>query len=263
MVFAAIAHHHLTGGGFWSDLDKHSGSIQALTSIVLLIVTAVYVALTSTMARVARNSLRPYVYVDLEFHLGGNEALLTIGNSGLRAAERVKVTLISSSDEAIEQKIGELPIASGVGHLAPGTTRRYSVRAGRDHWWPSNAPATVLVFRLECFDGHRRRPIREILTIDAAGYMQSLVPGYGDPIEDVVSELRNISRNMPEQQVTWPEPKKACRYCGTRIASDARKCPACLEWQSARPLHKRINSLRPGLKSRGQKNSRPAQSEAD
>ena len=76
-------------------LDVHSGSMQAIAAIILVIVTIIYTVLTRTMARAARDALRPYVYLDFTFPGGsGVEMLLTVGNSGSKAAADVRVRLL-------------------------------------------------------------------------------------------------------------------------------------------------------------------------
>lgn len=63
------------------------GQIQAVTTIVLVGVTAWYVPLTRQMVQATRTSQRPYVYVDITSERGGSLEL-GVGNYGERAAER-------------------------------------------------------------------------------------------------------------------------------------------------------------------------------
>src|SRR5580692_882211 len=75
---------------FLHFLDVHSGSMQAIAAIILVIVTVIYTILTRMMAKAARDALRPYVYLDFTFPGGsGVEMLLTVGNSGSKAAADV------------------------------------------------------------------------------------------------------------------------------------------------------------------------------
>ena len=81
-------------------LDAHSGSLQVLSSVVLVMVTIVYTVLTMSMARAAREALRPYVYLDLSF-LSPARMVIVVGNSGTKVAGKVTVTLTGSNREKL------------------------------------------------------------------------------------------------------------------------------------------------------------------
>jgi hypothetical protein len=99
--------------------DVHSGSMQAIAAIILVIVTIIYTILTRMMAKAARDALRPYVYLDFTFPGGsGVEMLLTVGNSGSKAAADVRVKLIKSTREDLAKVFAPLPLAT-IGHLFP------------------------------------------------------------------------------------------------------------------------------------------------
>src|ERR1700730_10374076 len=107
-------------------LDVHAGSLQVIASVVLVAVTAVYTILTRSMAKAARDSHRPYVYLDLSFN-SPVQMIIVVGNSGSKVAGSVKAVLINSNSDNIAQHIRLLPITTGIGHLSPGSTRRYEV----------------------------------------------------------------------------------------------------------------------------------------
>src|SRR5262245_50517171 len=105
-------------------LDVHSGSLQVISSVVLAAITVMYTILTRSMAKAARETLRPYVYLDVSF-ASPAVMIMTVGNSGTKVAGDVKIKLIDTDSVKLAELIGALPLESGLGHLAPGSTRKY------------------------------------------------------------------------------------------------------------------------------------------
>jgi hypothetical protein len=224
-------------------LDVHSGSLQVVSSAVLVLITAVYTVLTRTMAKSAREVLRPYVYLDISF-TSPAEMTVLVGNSGTKVAGDVKITLVDSNNEKLRELIGTLPLASGVGHLAPGGTRKYRIVAPAEHLFPKDGPSPTMKFKFMYRDGSH--PIPDTQEIDLGGYEQSLFPWVGEPIGEVVRELRHIADKMPSKSVATAFYSKACPYCGTKLVESAKKCHGCLEW---------LPGLRPSLTSRSGANA--------
>jgi hypothetical protein len=218
-------------------LDAHAGSLQVLASVILVLVTAVYTVLTRTLAKAAREAMRPYVYLDVSF-ASQAEMIVLVGNSGTRVAGNVRAKIARCNNEVLQKAIGGLPLTSGIGHLVPGSTRKYSVIVRGKDLFTENGPSPVISFEFTYHDG--KRVVTDTQEINLGGYRESLFPWYGDPTYQIVRELQNIVSKMPEKRVAafFPSPKKACSYCGTLIAESAKKCPACLEWVSvARKRH--------------------------
>lgn len=208
-------------------LDVHSGSLQVIASIVLVAVTGIYTVVTRTMARAARDALRPYVYLDVLFH-SPSRMIVIVGNSGTKVAGNVQVKLVSANSDTLRRQIEELPLITGVGHLAPGGTRRYSVVVKQSDIFPDDSPAVSLEFEFAYHDG--RHVIKDEQRIDLAGYLRSLFPSYADNASGIVQELSGIAAKLPDKRVTDLTPRKACPYCGTFLARSAKKCHGCLEW---------------------------------
>lgn len=210
--------------------DVHSGSMQAIAALILVIVTIIYTILTRRMAKAARDALRPYVYLDFTFPGGsGVEMLLTVGNSGSKAAADVRVKLIKSTREDLVELFAPLPLAA-IGHLSPGGTRKYSLIVSST-LWPQGQPSPVLDFEIAYHDG--RHKIAETQRIDFAGFFLS-VPANESSLGEIASTLERISRGMPSKKVVFPFSTKTCPYCASQISSSAKKCPHCLEWVSGR-----------------------------
>jgi hypothetical protein len=207
-------------------LDVHSGALQAISSAILVAITAVYTILTRTMAKAASQALRPYVYLDVSFT---SPVLMTIliGNSGSRVAGNVRVTVLKANNEKLKEWFNDLPLEKGIGHLAPGSTRRYSLTAPTEDLFPKERPAAKVEFEFVYHDGSQ--PIIDRQEIDLAGYQQSLLSL--DPAYGIVRALDDIERKMPEpRHILSLAPTKRCPYCGTSLLESARKCHGCLEW---------------------------------
>jgi hypothetical protein len=218
-------------------LDTHSGSFQAIASIILVLVTAVYTVLTRSIAKAATEALRPYVYLDLAFHSIA-QMVIVVDNSGTRVASNVKIDLISSNNEKLADLIRQLPISTGIGHLSPHSPRKYEVRINSAELLPKDGPAATLDFHVTYHDGARSISDKQSFNLD--GYRSALVFGSNEDLARIVTELRNISNKMPPRQLSIDiSVRKSCPYCGTLIAQSATKCHACLEWLS-KPTNKRF-----------------------
>jgi hypothetical protein len=222
--------------GFFMHLlnffDAHSGSIQAITAVILVIVTSIYTILTRTMAKAARDALRPYVYLDFIFPGGsGTRMTVVVGNSGSRAAASVKVRLLKASQDELvtafnRELFRSLPLATGIGHLSPGTTRKYAVVFPVSQWL-ADAQASVLDFEITYRDGHHK--MTDTQQINFAGYRASSSEDE-DQLQKIASELHMIATRGPTNSPVSPSLTKICAYCATRIDQSATKCPNCLEW---------------------------------
>ena len=184
------------------------------------------------MAKAARDALRPYVYLDFIFPGGsGTRMTVVVGNSGSKAATSVKVRLLKASkDELIAEFNRELfrslPLATGIGHLSPGTTRKYALVFPASQWL-TDASAPVLDFEITYRDG--RHKITDTQQVNFAGYRASS-PEDEDQLQKIASELRRIATRESTIDPATPRLTKICVCCGTRIDQSAMKCPNCLEW---------------------------------
>ena len=229
-------------------LDIHSGALELIASIVLVLVTAVYTILTRSMAKAAIEALRPYVYLDLEFR-SPVQMIIVVGNSGTRVAGNVKIELINSTNQKLAELIQELPLGAGIGQLAFNNPRKFQVIVGSADLMPNDAPPAKVDFKITYYDGGRRISDRQ--SFDVNGYRSALVFDR-DSLGDVVTQLREIASRMPRQHgAIFPNLRKACPYCGTMIVSSAKKCHACLEWLSKTPVKRIV--VTPTLARRGRR----------
>ena len=181
------------------------------------------------MAKAASEALRPYVYLDLSFN-SPVQMVIVVGNSGTKVAGNVKAVLTESNSDKITQLIRALPITTGIGHLSPGSTRRYEVIVGGNDLLPGDAPATTLDFEITYHDGGRELTDRQ--HIDLGGYRSALVFDHDKALSRIADRLAAIESKLPSKAIIVPGIKKPCSYCGTQIPQSAKKCPSCLEWLS-------------------------------
>jgi len=112
-------------------LNQYSPLIQAVSTVILVIITGLYVRHTSTMVQAMQEEARPYVSVRLA--VGGHSNLmgLEITNSGLRAAYNVDCQI--DSMDALESIAGSAAffgdnmqrLLRGIACLTSGEKRFY------------------------------------------------------------------------------------------------------------------------------------------
>lgn len=108
-------------------LNTNAGAIQAVTTIVLVGVTAWYVVLTRQMVQATRTSQRPYVYVDVTSE-GASTIGLGVGNYGERAAERIAFEVLRQPNQRDGTPIAEgTPLERGIRYLPPGRGYQFMV----------------------------------------------------------------------------------------------------------------------------------------
>ncbi len=115
-------------------LNKYSNLVLALTSVLLVIITAVYAYLTWRMAKEMQLTriadLRPYLTVDVV--LVGSIFYLVIRNRGKSAAENVKLDFDKDVEVMWKKKFSEFVIfQSGITFFGPG--KEYVISLGL-HW---------------------------------------------------------------------------------------------------------------------------------
>jgi hypothetical protein len=82
--------------------------------------------------------------LDLSFNSPA-EMIVNIGNSGNKVAGHVTATLEDSNKEPVAKKLRDLPITTGIGHLAPGGRLRFRIIVSPSELLPDDAPASVTV----------------------------------------------------------------------------------------------------------------------
>ncbi|MDD2857216.1 MAG: hypothetical protein PHU75_00925 [Candidatus Nanopelagicales bacterium] len=221
-------------------LDAHAGSLQLISSLVLVFITGWYALLTRNMARSALESRRPYAFIDFRAE-GTGRAELVIGNDGERAAQGITITatVVGSAELAAEVQ-AVTGIANGVSYLAPGRRYRYQVLLPREEVFDRpDGDHVALTFDL-AYSGEGRR-YSESFTINMTSLRGVLFASFTDPGEAIASsikELANIERSRVSSNRMdglFRSRKKACPACASQIPLVAKKCPECLEWIPDQP----------------------------
>jgi len=114
-------------------LNQYANLVMALTSVLLVLVTAIYALLTWRMARemhlTRMADLRPYLIIDVV--LIGRMFYLIIKNKGKTAAQMVKFNLDKNVETIWKKKLDEMPIfKSGITLFTPG--KEFIITLGPD-----------------------------------------------------------------------------------------------------------------------------------
>ena len=114
-------------------LNQYANLVIALTSVLLVLVTAIYALLTWRMAKEMQLTrvadLRPYLIIDVV--LIGRIFHLIIKNKGKPAAQLVRFNLDKNVETMWKNKLDEMPIfKSGITFFAPG--KEFIITLGPD-----------------------------------------------------------------------------------------------------------------------------------
>jgi hypothetical protein len=218
--------------GLLNALNRNAGAIQAITTVVLVGVTAWYVFLTRQMVHAARRSQRPYVYIDVAGE-GGLGFELAVANYGERAAENVSFEVVREFDDFRGNPISQdTPLARGIQYLPPGRGYRYSMLLPEGV--TAGAPGTnVLDVRTRY--SYAGSTYEDRLTIDFADLNSVLLKSFRNAGDEIAGYLRRIvavmeHSDMRERSLRASPTRKDCPRCSELIRVTAKKCPKCLEW---------------------------------
>lgn len=225
--------------GLLDPLNRNAGAIQAVTTILLVTVTAWYVYLTHHMLQEARRSQRPYVY--LKMRLDGALLEFGVGNSGDRAAERVEFTVVRDIVDRDGQPVSQdSPLSRGIRYLPPGETYRFSVLAPQNL---AGRPPGDAVFDVAVNYRSGGAKYGDRFAIDFADFSGVLENSLWTPEEQIAKSLDQIARLTLRRQtddetrrlLDMHRGMKGCPVCVEPISVNATKCPKCLEWLPGEP----------------------------
>ena len=152
--------------GLLDWLNLNSGAIQALSTVVLVVVTLGYVLLTRQMVQAMKASQRPYIYLDVAGHVGLLE--LGVNNYGERAAEHVKFTILKEIADRHGKPISEgTPLRRGIRYLPPGQGYRFDAIVASEVY---TGPAGANVLDLKVTYKYGGKSYEDQLTIDFADF---------------------------------------------------------------------------------------------
>jgi len=184
-----------------SWLDSHAGSMQFLASVVLVIVTVVYVVYTKRLVNKTYEQFRPYVFVEVVKRGAMLDAV--IRNTGQRGAVDVSINI--TADVVIEgyDKRGILGwpmFQKAIPYLPPGQSIRQdvahfpSIQTKLMHMEPDKR---ILEYTIKYKDG------KELYETSFKYDLSFLCPTGGDPfplagddIGQINESLKNIDKTL-------------------------------------------------------------------
>lgn len=212
-------------------LNDNSAAVQAVTTVVLVIVTGYYAALTRRMVREAERSQRPYVYFEL-FGEGGNYLELGVSNYGTRAAHNLRFEVHRSiTDVDGADLTAETPLKRGLTYLPPGRGLRWSMYPDSDMF---GAPAGEHVLDVTLRYDHANHTYDDRIVLDLSDLTNVLIRSLQNADESIAKELKSMTqefrRRRPQTMTTLDirEMRRPCRFCREPVAISATKCPHCL-----------------------------------
>lgn len=218
------------------SLDQHAGAIQAVGSLVLVLVTVVYVVLTWRTVVAVRRAQGPYVYIDVVPFGGSGHMQLEIGNAGSRAAEHVEIAVLPETDSEVGQTLSTfVPFQKPLPYLAPGRRYAYMLALPSDMWTAGRPRLIALNLNYRgAGDKYSGSFVLDLAALDGV-----LLAPFKEPATEVADALKELKRGIKvkvDRDQTFR--LQRCVACSTPLLSGARKCPACREWQ--RPSRGRL-----------------------
>ena len=215
-------------------------AVSAAATLVLAILTAKYVRLTSVLAEEAITAKDPIVYVDIELDTFGLK--LVIGNVGTTSAQNITFSIQDSIQWNVR---GESPtginslsiVKNGLAYLPPKRILKFyagDVKDAKGAFPPGSKMHVLLNFENEA----GRKIIRRF-TIDLASYSEVLYESFTNPAKEVARAIRDTDFGHSSKDrmkgIVELMTKKSCSICGSSIPHKARKCPKCLEYLPEQP----------------------------
>lgn len=224
-------------------LNQYSSAIQAISAVLMIIVTAIlvwitkkYVRYTFEMVEEIRTQNRPYVFLDFDMMNGKFD--LSISNLGNRVAHNVTFELINDVENSRGKKLSEKDvIKKGISYFPP--QRRFIFGFDYAQSFLSRDTAKFLHFKIKYFDGNGK-DYEDEFKYDLTVYNDIYFRSFSDTGSAISSGLKEISkameRGLPNQTLKGLIGrfeligKMRCPICQEYIDEKAQKCRYCGEW---------------------------------
>jgi hypothetical protein len=210
-------------------------TVSAATTVVLAVLTAKYVRLTSALADEARSAKYPNVFVDLELDRFGIK--FVVGNTGASPAQNIRFRV---QDSIPWQKAEKLPsgisflsvVKNGLAYLPPGRTLKFHagyVAHNVDAFVSENTVDIELTYDVEV-----GKTVTRNVVINLGAYAGVLYESFSNPAKEVArairdTESRNSTRGFSNEIISRLT-KFLCPICKSEIPRGAKKCPKCHEF---------------------------------
>jgi hypothetical protein len=229
-------------GDFLAWLNQNSLAVNAAAAvavaaatIVLVVLTALYVRATQRMLLHYNESKDPYVFVDLELS-DDHRVCLVVSNIGLSVARHLRFEVLQDV-ELTGLGRGELGFAAlpvirdGIEYLPPNRSLRFTAghRLG-----PRNEDRWGLLKLTVRFSNEQGRPFEREIAIDTDLYKSVRFDSYTDSNSQVARAIESLERRIDRPTIEQQLPralrgKQLCPSCAEEISSKAKKCPKCHE----------------------------------
>ena len=209
--------------------------LTTIATIVLAILTGIYVRLTHSMLEEAKSQREPNVWIDLE--LSSYQAKLLVGNSGTSPAKNIKFDVKDNipwrKDQKINQSLETIhPVKNGISYLAPSRTLKYIAGYIDKEKTFSELDGTVEINL--SYETENGKKISRDFTIDIGQYYGVLFESFKNPASEIANAIKDVERaqksSRSSDNFASTFYKKNCPICGERINPAAKKCPHCLEF---------------------------------
>jgi hypothetical protein len=198
-------------------------------TIVLAVLTGIYVCHTGRMLQEMKLAREPNVYFDIE--LPDNDLRASISNHGYLAAANITFTFEESLPWGQKRdKLADHDVfKNGISYLSPGRVLKY--RLGRLNWNDLNKENAKLSVRIT-FTNEVGKTFKRNYLFDISHFKSVLFSSFQGPEERIVKALI-LEKQMESGKLATlmrSRDKKRCPFCAELISVNAKKCAHCHEF---------------------------------
>lgn len=206
-----------------------STSIVTIATIVLAVLTGIYVKLTSAMVAEMKSTRNPSVFVDLEFPDRG-DTVLSVGNSGQAPAKNIKFDLKENIPWVGKFRNMNI-LEKGVSYLPPGRILKFNI--GTVDWKKLEETGGTLEVDIT-FESETGKTFNRETFFDLSQYIGVLFDSFRDSGLVIAEAIKDTERSRQTYQRAWNISfhtiKKLCPFCQESIPTNAKKCSHCHEF---------------------------------
>lgn len=227
-------------------LNANAGAVQGVATLVLVLLTARYVTLTSRVAKETRLNLRPSLSADVSVEGGWNRLYFAVANTGQRPATDATFRLIEASDDELEARLKALPpLSQGVSYLAPGRRYHYELDGIRIEDALGGDDGQSYSFSIFMYYRDGDDEFEEKVTIDLAAMDGVLYSSFDSDGTIVAKALKRMTDQLRQPRINHLRrfSKTLCDFCREEVSHDAKKCSHCREWIAEPPIWRFVSWL--------------------
>lgn len=180
-------------------LNDNTGAVQGLSTVVLVLVTAISVILTSVSLRRQRKDRRPYVSLSVVYRQQSG-AHLQIQNHGDRAAEQVTFQIHSEPD-GLQLATAHGPLSRGIRYLAPGQCHTLDNELDTPRDRRLERGEKVIDVAVEYRNGRDR--YRDRICLDLSDIYDVLLSSWDDGHDRIADAVLKVARSSRSNGPRW------------------------------------------------------------